>query len=288
MNLLDYKYDKYSSTGNDGIVEKIFHILNIKEGLFVEFGAWDGIKGSNCRKLFEEGWSGIFIEPEKDRFLALKNNYSDHDNIVCLNDAINDTHSKFDDVIRNHVNREIDFCSIDIDGLDLEVFETFSEFMPKVICIEGGQMVEPFYHRLPGEISRHNIQQSLKVITSVFEEKGYKLLCSYQDCFFIKSEYFNSFDVSEDIMEHYLNGLYALHRRLPWIQHILKGFNLSNKIIDYILQKSDYRSYGYNNRKLWAKEKQKEALEAVDFLRGKYEEQKRRDLEVKKEREMEE
>ena len=27
MNLLENKYDKYSSTGNDGIIEKIFDIL---------------------------------------------------------------------------------------------------------------------------------------------------------------------------------------------------------------------------------------------------------------------
>jgi hypothetical protein len=287
MNLLDYKHDKYSSTGNDGIVEKIFQILDINDGLFVEFGAWDGVKGSNCRKLFEEGWSGIFIEPQQDRFLTLKKNYLDHDNIICLSDAINNTNSKFDDVIRQHIDRDIDFCSIDIDGLDLEVFETFSEFMPKVVCIEGGQMVEPFCHRLPNDISSHNIQQGLKVIASSFEEKGYKLLCSYQDCFFVKDEYFHLFDVSEDIMEHYLNGLHALHRRLPWIQYTIRGFNISNKIIDYVLQKSDYRSYGYNNRKVWAKEKEKEALEAIEFLRTKYEEQRRRDLEVKKEREME-
>jgi len=88
-------------------------------------------------------------------------------------------------------------------------------------------------------------------------------------------------------MEHYLNGLEALHRRLPWIQYIIKQFNIKNKLIDYILQKSDYKSYGYHNRKLWAKDKKEEAKDAIDFLREKYEEQKRRDFEIRKEREME-
>ena len=29
MNLFDYKYDKYTTTGNDGIIEKIFQIFSV-------------------------------------------------------------------------------------------------------------------------------------------------------------------------------------------------------------------------------------------------------------------
>ena len=99
MNLLDFRYDKYTTTGNDGIIEKIFNILNIKNGHFVEFGAWDGIKGSNCRKLYEDGWSGIFIEPEEDRFVNLKANYKDDKNIVCIKSVVDRDKNRFDDLV---------------------------------------------------------------------------------------------------------------------------------------------------------------------------------------------
>ena len=88
MNLLEFRKDVYSSTGNDGIIEKIFEILQIKNGVFVEFGAWDGIKGSNCRKLFEEGWSGVFIEPDKPRYQSLEENYRQFENISCINSPV--------------------------------------------------------------------------------------------------------------------------------------------------------------------------------------------------------
>ena len=190
MNLLDFRYDKYSSTGNDGIIEKIFETLDLKKGLFVEFGAWDGIKGSNCRQLFEKGWDGVFIEADTSRYTQLEMNYKGFDNIVCLNSIVGQGPKSFDNLVADHISENIDFCSIDIDGLDLEIFETFEKFMPTVVCIEGGQMVDPNHERLPMHIASRNIQQSLKVMKDSFEQRGYKLLCSYQDSFFIKNEFF--------------------------------------------------------------------------------------------------
>jgi hypothetical protein len=114
VNLLDFRSDKYSTTGNDGIIEYIFKTLEIEKGFFVEFGAWDGIVGSNCRKLFEEGWTGVFIEADSKRFLDLRKNYQGEMGITCLNSKIDFDNNRFDDVIAYWT--DIDFCSIDIDG----------------------------------------------------------------------------------------------------------------------------------------------------------------------------
>ncbi len=270
MNLLEFKFDKYTTTGNDGIIEKILNVLDIKNGFFVEFGAWDGVKGSNCRKLFEEGWSGIFIESDLSRYNKLKQNYKEYDNIICINSMVDRGLNKFDNLVREHVENKIDFCSIDIDGLDLEIFETFNEFLPTVVCIEGGQMVEPSMPRLPEHIASRNIQQSLKIMVESFRSRGYEVLCSYQDTFFVKKEFSHLFDTPNSIIELYLDGLLAHHRRMPWIQFVLKQSHLNNKIIDYILQQSNYNRYGYNNRKLWAKEEKKITFEVINSLKNKF------------------
>jgi len=270
INLFDYKYDKYTTTGNDGIIEKIFEFLKIENGFFVEFGAWDGIKGSNCRKLFEEGWGGIFIEPEVNRFADLKSNYSQYDEIILINSIVDRGENSFDNLVSKHVKEKIDFCSIDIDGLDLEIFETFKNFMPTVVCIEGGQMLEPMCDRVPEHIASDNIQQSLKVMVEVFKSRGYSPLCSYQDTFFIKDEFIHLFDTPRNILELYVDGLETHYRRMPWIQMMLHRNGIRNKIIDYILQNTNYFKYGYEQRKTWAKIEEKKILSFIKNFKQRF------------------
>ncbi len=256
INLLDYRWDKHTSLGNDGVIRYILKTIGIEKGLFVEFGAWDGKKNSNCRKLFKGGWDGIFIEGDRKRCGKLKKNYIKHKHIICLKFKVECRgKNEFDNIMKKYAKkRKIDFCSIDIDGLDLEVFETFKKYLPTVVCIEGGQMLHPFHRRVDRSIAKRNIQQSLKVMTDSFEKKGYKLLCAYQDSFFIKEEFYNFFNVSDDLLTLYFDGLRAIPRRMPFIQKYMKKVKLKNKIVDHILDKSDYSRYGWGKRKLWAKE----------------------------------
>jgi len=267
MNLLDYRKDKYSFTGNDGIIEKIMQVLKIWRGFFVEFGAIDGIRGSNCRKLFDEGWDGFFIEGNEKRFKQLKNNYKDQKRIVIANAFINsdkNSENHFDNICDRFIRRQhINFCSIDVDGLDVEIFESIEKYLPTVVCIEGGQMLPPFHPRVSADIASNNIQQSLSVINEIFESKGYKLLCSYQDSFFIKGELFYLFDVFEKLLDHYFYGLLVHYRRLPFIQLKLKEKGLKNHIVENILEKSNFKKYRYINRKKWAIKQQYKIKEAI-------------------------
>lgn len=46
-NLIGYRENIYSQYGDDGIIAKIIEVLEIGQGWFVEFGAWDGAHLSN-------------------------------------------------------------------------------------------------------------------------------------------------------------------------------------------------------------------------------------------------
>ena len=61
IDLNNYRRRVYSQAGEDGIIEKIFQTLDIKNGWYCEFGAGDGYWISNTRKLREEGWNGVYI-----------------------------------------------------------------------------------------------------------------------------------------------------------------------------------------------------------------------------------
>lgn len=219
---------------NEFLIEEIFKRLNIKNGVFVEFGAWDGIHLSNTRKLFEEGWGGLLIEGSFEKYNILEKNYKDFDRVVTVNSFIDTKSNLIDDIFIKNLNSNIDFCSIDIDGLDLDIFNTFKVNLPKVVCIEGGQTLHPLYPKIPSHLAKNNIGQSLFTMNKNFESKGYRLLCAYQDAFFVKEEFFSLFNVDENLVNQYIDGLIALPR-IPYLKELLFESKMSNSLIDQAL-----------------------------------------------------
>lgn len=69
--LIKYRKNYYSQNGEDGVIEEILKRMGIKQGWFVEFGAWDGKYLSNTYALVEKGWKGVEIEGDKTKFEKL-------------------------------------------------------------------------------------------------------------------------------------------------------------------------------------------------------------------------
>jgi hypothetical protein len=264
---------KYKYSQNDYLIQEIFDRIGTKNGFFVEFGAWDGILGSNTRALFESGWRGILIEPDQERYKNLKKNYSNHPEIITLNCFVEtEGENIFDLVVDKYVDDKIDFCSIDVDGLDLDIFETIQKHKPTVVCIEGGQMLNPtLKQRLPPHISKHNIQQSLYVMNDSFEKSGYKLVCTYQDCFFVKKEYYHLFNVKDDLVELYLDGILS-YPRIPWILNQISQVGLSNNILEYIMRHVPYcpPHTTSEQKSQWVDNNYSTICEVVKKIREKY------------------
>ena len=235
---------------------------------FVEFGAWDGIVLSNCKKLFDNGWSGLFIEGDKKKYSELYNNYKNNKNIITINKFVDDDKNSLDKILVDNNINTVDFCSIDIDGLDLEIFKGINEIYPTIICIEGGQVVFPTEKKIiPTKIQKDNVTQSLYNYILEFEKKGYSILCAYQDIFFIKNEYYHLFNVSNNIFELYITGLFALPR-IPWLYEKIKQYNLSNHIIEYIISKTN--NHNFKNRHKWVQDNN-EILKQLEIeLKKKY------------------
>ena len=95
-------------------------------------------------------------------------------------------------------------------------------------------MLHPFHPRVPPSVAQNNIQQSLSTMNEVFSKKGYRVICSYQDSFFVKEEFYHLFDVSESLMNLYLDGLATLPK-VPWITKKLEEVGLSNSILQAIV-----------------------------------------------------
>ena len=57
---------------------------------------------------------------------------------------------------------------------------------------------------------------------------------------------------------------------MPWIQYMLERNGLKNKVINYILQRSNYQKYGYPRRKEWAVFEKELTLSIIESLTQRY------------------
>lgn len=159
-------------TQNDEEKYIISSLSNLRSGRFLDIGAHDGVTFSSTRKLWELGWSGVYVEPSPDVLPLLKNNSGSNCEILPV--AIGTTNGKMEffsggtDMIgtlstehvklwSSHVNftrklvdvitiselekrvgTKFDFINIDVEGTNLEVFNQFdwNIWKPKCVCVE--------------------------------------------------------------------------------------------------------------------------------------------------------
>src|SRR5579863_1443742 len=214
-SLLHSCSDVYSQRGDDGIIREIFRRLEIDRGFFIEFGGWDGVHLSNTRLLFEEGWSGMFIEGDAARAKILRERYAACPDIIAIQGFVyaesgGGARNSLDDYCDQHNVSEIDFLSIDIDGLDLNIFESLGR-RPKVVAIEGGFSWHPqMKARVPDAVAAKNLQQPLAVALELVRAKGYEPVCFNQNLYAVRNEFAAPFSgYAKDAESLWLDAYFA-------------------------------------------------------------------------------
>ncbi len=162
----------YSQYGEDLFIEKFFD--KAQTGNFLEIGALDGIKDSNCRRLALRGWSGVSIEANPHLFCRLNANYGQSPKVktMCglvyplpgirtfhLNndglgttaaDVFQDLHERVHytgychlpavtpDQLAALYGNNFDFVSLDAEGVDIEIAEASATLFAntRLLCIE--------------------------------------------------------------------------------------------------------------------------------------------------------
>ena len=210
-DLLEYKLDVYTQNGEDGLIAAIFDRIGTTTKTCCEFGAWDGVHLSNCRNLILQGWHALMIEGNEDRFKDLVSNYATNPLVTCVNKYVDAGPHSLDKIIQTQKIDDLDFLSIDIDGLDYEIIETLSIF-PRIICIEVNAGHNPVtINRIERDVAKNNIGQSLQVITKLAEKKGYELVCYTGNAFFVRRDVNRGFLLpiltSEQAYLYFLNHL---------------------------------------------------------------------------------
>lgn len=141
LKMKQFKKNVFSQNGEDGVIEEIFHRLNINSGYLVEFGVFDGVHLSNTCNLYRTGnYDSLQIEIDYNNYLKLKENISPYPKVIAIHRAVSEdseSPNSLDNILKEvKAPYDPDLISIDVDGTDYEIWKSLKNYRPKVIIIE--------------------------------------------------------------------------------------------------------------------------------------------------------
>ncbi len=216
VDLRDHERSVFSQYGEDGVIEKLFEVIEPTSKYAVEFGAFDGLELSNTRNLFvNHGWSGLLIEGDPKLIAKLERNYADLPRVKTLQAWIypGNVEILFEEA---GVPEDLDLLVIDIDSNDYYVWKVIHNFRPKVVQIEINPYFPPpqlmviDFHPLNYWDGTDYAGASIASMIKLGKKKGYEPVHSTGgfNLFFVDREYFPRFGIEDNSAE-------ALYTRWP-------------------------------------------------------------------------
>jgi hypothetical protein len=202
MRLLDYARDLHSQNGEDGIISKIFEIIQPETRVAIEFGAWDGFHLSNTASLWTtQGWRGVLIEGEPNRFEELLRRTASYDvKGLCAFVGVGPEDSLEAILGKAGVELKADLLSIDIDGDDLHILASLERLRPLVIVCEYNPHI-PFFIDLYAQKGQR-FGASVAALIRAARGLGYRLVAlTKTNAFFVREEHFGRFEAFETSVE---------------------------------------------------------------------------------------
>lgn len=195
--LANFKDNRFSEHGEDGIIAKIFEMMPPTNKWVCEFGAHDPELISNtCRLINQEGWSAVLIEGSDEYYPKLKSYYQNNQNVYCLQKMVSyEGENQLDQILRTTpIPEDLDFMIIDIDGNDYHVWNAINTYRAKLVMIEFNASIPTDVSFVQPRNLLLNQGNSLKAMSELANQKGYKLIAvTSWNAFFVKSEYYHLF-----------------------------------------------------------------------------------------------
>ena len=207
-NLDGYAIKSYSQEGEDMILKRLFG--GQKFGFYVDVGAHHPKRFSNTYYFYKKGWSGINIDAMPGSMIAfdkfrprdinIEKPISDKKQILtyyAINEPALNTFSKelaveyekenyfikftrdietttLEDILDRNLprNQDIDFLSVDVEGLDLMVLRSnnFEKYKPKIVLIEilGNSFSEIENNKIADYLRQYGYSIFAKTVNTVF------------------------------------------------------------------------------------------------------------------------
>jgi hypothetical protein len=189
-----YRGNVHSQNGEDGVLKEILRRLNITSGYVCEFGAWDGVYLSNTFDLIQRGFKSVLIEGDEEKFKDLEKlsaTYATITPICAYVDHIPGSETSLDNLLKKtDIPYDFDVLSIDIDSFDYQVWDSFKNYMPKIVVIEINSSIAfsvPDHIHTPGKFEGTSFLPMMKLA----EQKGYSLVGHTGNLIFIRRDLYS-------------------------------------------------------------------------------------------------
>jgi hypothetical protein len=218
-----YGWKAFSQADEDGILAEIFRRIGVRHRTFVEIGAGDGLE-NNTLYLLQQGWRGLWVEADKGNARRIAAVFAEPLASGRLSlAAVAATSENVNALVTGaELGGEVDLLSVDVDGVDLYLWEALEVIAPRVTVIEyNGAFRPPVRWRIPydpgfrwdGRSTYYGA--SLCALDDLARRKGYGLvacsLCGH-NAFFVRAELSAPFEESFEPERLFHHPRYELRR----------------------------------------------------------------------------
>jgi hypothetical protein len=204
QRLQDYEFKIFSQWGEDGIIQHLTRVIEIKNKTFIEFGVEDFFE-ANCRfLLMKDDWKGFVIDGSQENMKRLRLSYFYWKHHLIAKEAFV-TKDNIDALLQESgFDQDLGILSIDIDGVDYFVFDSITTYKPRIVILEYNAVfgVErrisiPYssdFYRTNAHHSNLYFGASLSAMTFLAEKKGYALVGTNMagtNAFFVRTDLLN-------------------------------------------------------------------------------------------------
>jgi hypothetical protein len=201
-----YKSGEYAQHGEHGVIEAVFREIGVKSRSCVEVGAYDLKKFSNVYPLWTSGWQALLLEGDKERYAKLISDYAAHpqygeQRVHIANRFVAEAGAdSLDCILAEHgFPTDLDFVSIDVDGLDLHIWRGLQKFTPRLVVVEYNPTIPP-HLEIIGDGRGNNIGCSALALARLGQQKGCSLVaCIGWNAFFVRQEYAHLFADADNL-----------------------------------------------------------------------------------------
>jgi hypothetical protein len=227
--LSDVEFRTFSQNGEDGVLLYIFSAIGMTNRRVVEICAGNGLECNAANLIINHGWKGLLfdgnganVEHARQLYATLADTFIRPP--IVVHAWV--TAENVNDLIRAHgFSGEIDFLSIDIDGVDYWLWKAIECVQPRVVTVEYNAfwgphraVTVPYNPEFRLDFSRvpYYCGASLAAFVKLARDRGYRLVGaprSQINAFFVRN------DLGTDVLQEVDAATCLDH----WVEHDWKG-----------------------------------------------------------------